>query len=713
MKNRPISLLVLCLALAVLGCGEDPPPPPVEKFSIGLTLVDTRVAVGMKTTAKAQKVYEGGRTVDLDAAAAPQWTSSAPQVASVEALADGNARVTAHKVGTATITVSTAGLVGQANIEIIPARLLALRVTPASAAVQVGATQQFSVQGSYGDGTTADVTNTVMWSTSDTAQARVSGTGLATGVAAGGTVTVTATLAGVRGTAQLSITAPPRVLTGVEVTPATASVVTGATRQFTAHARYSDASSEDVTSTATWRTGDAVLATVSGTGLATGVAAGGPVTLTATYSGFSGTAQLTVTVPPPVLKSIQVTPATASVAIGATRQFTAKGTYDNGSVADVTNTATWSTSESTVATVNATGLGTGVATGGPATLTATLAGVSGTAQLSVIGWMPAGSLSTGRDLHTATRLESGKVLIAGGRNSATPLTSVELYDPASNSWSPIKALSNGRFGHAAVLLPNDYVLVTGGVGAYVNAEMYEPASDTWYFAGIMSGSRSGHTMTLLSSGKVLVTGGTDGTDAVATVEVFDPLANLWSNANPMGTARTNHSATLLPSGKVLVTGGTKGAASLNSAEVYDPATGAWTPAAAMATLHGLHVATLLSSGKVLVSGGGQAPNGVASSELYDPTTNKWTTPGPMGVVRASLTATQLASGKVLAAGGQNTSATNTAELYDPATSTWSATASMGTARSAHTATLLRSGRVLVVGGANGSRQIATAELYVP
>ncbi|WP_342373760.1 Ig-like domain-containing protein [Myxococcus stipitatus] len=712
MKNRPISLLVLSLALAVIGCSEDPPPPPVEKFSISLSLVDTRVPAGTKTTAKAQRVYEDGRTVDLDASAAPQWTSSAPQVATVELLADGNARVTALKAGTTTISVSTAGLIGQANLEVTPARLLALRVTPASAAVQVGATQQFTLQGSYGDGTTADVTSTATWSSSDTAQATISAAGLAMGVAAGGTVTITATLAGVRGTAQLSITAPPRVLTGVEVTPATASVITGATQQFTALARYSDTSTEDVTSTATWRTSDGVIATVNGAGLATGVAAGGPVTLTATYSGFNGTARLTVTKPPPALTSIQVTPATASVIVGATRQFSAQGKYADGTTEDVTARATWTSSDGTLATVSGTGLGTGVATGGPVTVTATLAGISGTAQLSVTGWTSAGSLSTTRDLHTATRLASGKVLVAGGRNGSAPLSSVELYDPANNSWTPVKGLSNGRFSHAAVLLTAGYVLVTGGVGAYVNAEMYDLESDNWYFAGIMSGGRSGHAMTVLASGDVLVTGGTDGTNPLATVELFDPLTNIWRNVSSMGTARTNHTAVLLSSGKVLVSGGKSGAANLTSAEVYDPATNTWTPVASMATGHGLHAATLLTSGKVLISGGHTLTD-AASAEVYDPATNKWTTTGAMSVGRGSHTATQLSSGKVLAAGGRGSTFTNTAELYDPATSTWAATSPMVSARSGHTATLLSNGRVLVVGGENGTRQLATAEVYVP
>ncbi|QSQ17143.1 kelch repeat-containing protein [Myxococcus landrumensis] len=628
MKNRPISLLAFFLALAVLGCGKDGPPPsqpPVEKFSVRVVLSEPRISAGTQTTAKAQVVHEDGRVVDLDASTSQQWTSSEPQVVSVEPQADGTAKLTGHKVGSALISVTTQGASGQASLEVTAARITSLRVSPDSASVVVGGTQQFTVQGRYTDGTTADVTNS-----------------------------------------------------------------------------------------ATWTTSNNTLATVSVTGLGTAVAAGGPVTVTATLEGVHGTAQLTITAPPPVLTSIHVSPATASVISGATQQFTAQGSFSDGTTADVTSSATWTTSDSLVATVSGTGLGTGLAAGGPLTITATQGGVSGTAQLSVTGWMSAGALVTSRDQHTATRLESGKVLVAGGRNGSAPLTSAELYDPATNSWSPAKAMTNGRFAHAAVLTTHGYVLVAGGFGALTRAELYDPASDTWYFAGIMRGSRSGHTMTELPSSEVLVVGGTDGTKALATVELFDPLTSIWFESPSMGTARFNHTATLLASGKVLVTGGTLGSESLSSAEVYDPTAKTWTPAAPMATRRSFHTATRLSSGKVLVSGG-QAPTEAAVSELYDPATNTWTSAGAVGEARSFHTATLLSSGQVLVVGGKGGSYSRTTELYDsaPASPSWSPNAPMAATRGAHTATPLTSGRVLVVGGEDGTRQLSTAEVYVP
>ncbi len=85
-----------------------------------------------------------------------------------------------------------------------------------------------------------------------------------------------------------------------------------------------------------------------------------------------------------ILVSIAVTPTPTTATVGGTRQFTATGTYDDLSTADVTATSTWTSSATGIATVGAaTGLASGVAQG-YATITATLGAISGTAVLGVI-----------------------------------------------------------------------------------------------------------------------------------------------------------------------------------------------------------------------------------------------------------------------------------------------------------------------------------------
>ena len=101
-------------------------------------------------------------------------------------------------------------------------------------------------------------------------------------------------------------------------------------------------------------------------------------------------------------------------------------------------------------------------------------------------WTATGSLTTGRSTHTATLLSNGKVLVAGGANGFAPgppfifLASSELYNPANGTWSSTGDLNHARQVHSATLLPDGRVLVAGGFGGYAqSAELYDPPTGTW------------------------------------------------------------------------------------------------------------------------------------------------------------------------------------------------------------------------------------------
>jgi hypothetical protein len=174
--------------------------------------------------------------------------------------------------------------------------LVSIAVTPATATIGINATQQFTATGTFSDNSTKDVTTQSAWTSSNTGTATVgAATGLATGVA-GGTVTITATDGTIKGTAQLTVSSGP-TLKSIAVTPSTANISVNGTQQFTATGTFSDNSTKDVTTQSVWKSSNTEVATVgAGTGLATGVGAGGPVTITATGIGteISGTAMLTV-----------------------------------------------------------------------------------------------------------------------------------------------------------------------------------------------------------------------------------------------------------------------------------------------------------------------------------------------------------------------------------------------------------------------------------
>nr|MDA8100502.1 hypothetical protein [Nitrospiraceae bacterium] len=289
--------------------------------------------------------------------------------------------------------------------------------------------------------------------------------------------------------------------------------------------------------------------------------------------------------------------------------------------------------------------------------------------------------------------------------------------PVENDWWKITgAMAIPRDRHSATVLPNGKVLIAGGFNgsSYVSsAELYDPSAGTWSTTGSLAAARGVHTATLLPNGKVLVAGGFDGA-ALSSAELYDPESGIWSSTGSMAHARYRHTATLLQNGKILVAGGYDGSANLHSAEVYDPDAGAWSDTGLMATARQWHTATLLQNGNVLVAGGLAGGVGLFSAELYDPVIATWSTTTPMTAARAYHTATPLSSGKVLIAGGYDGSVyLSSAELFDPSAGTWSSTGSMASPRRWNTATLLQSGDVLVAGGGNDSIWYNSAELYDP
>ena len=142
-------------------------------------------------------------------------------------------------------------------------------------------------------------------------------------------------------------------------------------------------------------------------------------------------------------------------------------------------------------------------------------------------WRVTHSLNTARWLHTATLLQNGMVLVAGGfdRTGITATASAELYDPASRTWTLTGRLNIARVYHTATLLQNGMVLVAGGFDIHGNAsasaELYNPATATWTATGSLNTARLEHTVTLLQNGRnVLVAGGLDiNLEALASAEV--------------------------------------------------------------------------------------------------------------------------------------------------------------------------------------------------
>jgi uncharacterized protein YjdB len=342
--------------------------------SVAVTPSIARAAVGTKVALQATGTYSDNSTRDITASAT--WTSDNASLASVVA-----GVVTAVAPGTANISASLSGLTGSAKITIPSATVQALTVTPATATVAIQGTVPFNAVVTLSDATTEDITATAAWSSSSPTVASVSSAGIATGLSAGKS-TIEAAVGSVTGSAALTVSSA--TLVSIAVTPTNPTLGIGVTTQFTATGSFSDGSVSDVSTSATFSSSATAVATIDASTHSAKTLSAGTSTITATLGMISGST--TITVSAATLTAIAVSPATSTLAINGSTALTATGTYSDNSSVDLTQSVTWQSSNTSVATAS-NGSGTqGSITGlsgGTATINATLGNVSGSATVTV------------------------------------------------------------------------------------------------------------------------------------------------------------------------------------------------------------------------------------------------------------------------------------------------------------------------------------------
>jgi uncharacterized protein YjdB len=346
--------------------------------SIVITPANPSLPAGVAQQFTATGYYNDQTTHDITTQVT--WSSSDTSVATV----NSSGLATAIAIGTVTITAASStpssatnsGSSASTTLTVNSATLSSIVVTPANPSLPVGVAQQFTATGTYTDGASYDITTQVTWSSSATSVATVNDSGLATAFATG-TATITATSGTIAGSTALTVNSA--ALSSITVTPANPSLPAGVAQQFTATGTYADGTSYDITTQVTWSSSDTLVATVNSSGLATAVAKG-TATITATLGTIAGSTTLTVN--SAILSSIFVTPANPIVPIGGNQQFTATGIYSDGTSYDITMQVTWSSSDTSVATVNSSGLATAFLPGS-AIITATSGSISGSTTLAV------------------------------------------------------------------------------------------------------------------------------------------------------------------------------------------------------------------------------------------------------------------------------------------------------------------------------------------
>ena len=335
-------------------------------------------------------------------------------------------------------------------------------------------------------------------------------------------------------------------------------------------------------------------------------------------------------------------------------------------------------------------------------------------------WQSVGPMTTERAEHTATLLNDGRVLVIGGFKGVgtgfTVLDSAEIFNPQTNTFTAVGNMTSPRAFHTATLLQDGKVLIAGGVGVDGNTalntvEIFDPAANTFTPISNMNQSRFFHTSNLLSNGRVLIAGGIDFLSLKST-EIFNPQAGTFTFGPEMNMPRVHHASTRLNDGRILLVNGLV-IGSIMSVDIYNPASNIFASATSSAEQLGLSVTTL-SNGKVLIFGSKlfNQPNGQAA-EVFDPLDNSFAEIGPMpifGIARDSLVL--LNSGQVLFVG-----ANIKAQIFNPQTNEFKLTGDLNTPRLArHRLVSLQDGRALVAGGQLSGTQFITtngAEVFKP
>ena len=356
MRKSLLALALLSAAGVLGGCSTTDlthipitppaPPPPSAPTLVAIVVLPAATSLEAGTAQQFSAIgsYSDGSTADVTGSVT--WTATGGSISS-------SGLFTAGAVGPGSVTATLGGVSGSTSVTITgppPAPpLVSILVLPSAMSLATGASQQYTAIGTYGDGSTQDVTGAVTWTSTG---GSISTSGLFSASVAG-SGSVTATLGSVSGSTSVTITSTPAppALVSILVLPEALTLQTGTARQYSAIGAYSNGSSQPLTSGVTWSTTGG---SITAGGLFTAGAAGAG-SVTATVGGVSGSTSVTVTTQPPpppatpTLVSLTLSPTSATLQSGASQHFVAVGHLSDGSL-DSTPAVAWSATGGSVTT---------------------------------------------------------------------------------------------------------------------------------------------------------------------------------------------------------------------------------------------------------------------------------------------------------------------------------------------------------------------------
>jgi len=356
--------------------------------SLNITPDPAQIAIGTNRQMIATATLNDGSTLDVTITNGVTWTSSNTAVATI---GPGNGMAVSKSVGPTTISVTFGSQSASTSLNVTAATITSISVAPNNTTIAPGTNQRFTATGTFSDGSTQNITGVSNWASNNSSVATVGNSGggskgLATGISQG-TANISAsftTPGGPSATGSAALNVSGAELLEVDVAPQNFVVAPATGIQYSATGQFSDGSSQSVTLAANWTSSSTSVAGVSSSGLATGNSPG-TTTITATLGSVSGSSNLLVTSSP--LVSLKITaPNNGMIAQQTPEQLIATGTFADGTSQNVTGAVKWTSSSSSVATVNNGNTFRGVLTAiapGSTTVTALLNGIVGSADITV------------------------------------------------------------------------------------------------------------------------------------------------------------------------------------------------------------------------------------------------------------------------------------------------------------------------------------------
>lgn len=464
--------------------------------SIAVDPADITVSAGSTQQLQVYATYSDGSVQTVTAQATYQIAASS--VATVAS----NGLVTAVAAGSTTVTVLFEGKSRSVPVTVsaTEAKVESIAIDPASMSVSVGASQQLTVTATYNDGSTRNVTGSVLYENTQPEIVSVSNDGLITGISSG-TTTVLATFGDKTASINITVVSQALILKALAVDPSNIIVKVGQTQSVIVTAEYENANSSDVTNQVQYQMVDTAIAKVGTNGSVTGITAG-ETTLLISLNGTSISVPVTVSSTSQI-QELRVNPQNLSLMKSGTQQLNVLARFSDGSEQDVTSLSVYQIEDSSIATVDQSGVILGLKEG-VTSVSVQYLGQNITVPVQVKGiTSEANRLSAGGN-HTLLVKEDGTVWAWGlnekgqlgegtVNSSVVPIQSALInsvkqlqYDPAM----VLLTISQSKNLKITAVLTDDSILDVSNEAEY---ESSNPEVVLVNSAGVMTGVSTGNT----------------------------------------------------------------------------------------------------------------------------------------------------------------------------------------------------------------------------